>query len=414
MARVPEPAGACRGSRRGASCSRTRAGARPKRSPPAETSMLMEEIEAHQRTDAALQKAKETAEAANVAKTRYIVGMSHEVRTPLNSIFGYAQLLERGDRGAVGQRDPRDPAQRRAHDEPHRRAARHLQDRERAAAAQPGHGALHRNSWTRSSTCSAPTRARRASSSATRARSTCPRGCYADQKRLLQILINLLSNAVKLHGVRLREPHRSGVAARWRSSRSRTRASASSREDLERVFQPFERGRAPNVRAVPGTGAGAHDHEAAHGDHGRRDPRAEQAGRRHHVLREAAALGGEARRPAARSASAASAATPAAASAFCWWTTTCPISTSQGRLLRSLGFTICVAPDGYYRPRPRGTMQAGPRDAGHLDARHRRAGRWRSSCARCRISSALRIIFVSANAHDNVATAANARRTMRS
>ncbi len=36
--------------------------------------MLMEEIEAHKRTDAALQKAKETAEAANVAKTRYIVG----------------------------------------------------------------------------------------------------------------------------------------------------------------------------------------------------------------------------------------------------------------------------------------------------------------------------------------------------
>ena len=53
----------------------------------------------HKRTDAALQKAKETAEAANVAKTRYIVGMSHEVRTPLNSIFGYAQLLERGIAG---------------------------------------------------------------------------------------------------------------------------------------------------------------------------------------------------------------------------------------------------------------------------------------------------------------------------
>ena len=64
-----------------------------------QTSMLMEEIEAHKRTDAALQKAKEVAEAANVAKTRYIVGMSHEIRTPLNSIFGYAQLLERGIAG---------------------------------------------------------------------------------------------------------------------------------------------------------------------------------------------------------------------------------------------------------------------------------------------------------------------------
>ena len=64
-----------------------------------QTSMLMDEIDAHKRTDAALQKAKEVAEAANVAKTRYIVGISHEIRTPLNSIFGYAQLLERGAAG---------------------------------------------------------------------------------------------------------------------------------------------------------------------------------------------------------------------------------------------------------------------------------------------------------------------------
>ncbi|HEY4972121.1 MAG TPA: HAMP domain-containing sensor histidine kinase, partial [Steroidobacteraceae bacterium] len=64
-----------------------------------QTAMLMEEIEAHRRTDAALQRAKEVAEAANLAKTRYILGLSHEIRTPLNSIFGYAQLLERGSPG---------------------------------------------------------------------------------------------------------------------------------------------------------------------------------------------------------------------------------------------------------------------------------------------------------------------------
>ena len=73
-----------------------KAGAPPKQESARQTSMLMEEIEAHKRTDAALQKAKEVAEAANVAKTRYVVGISHEIRTPLNSIFGYAQLLERG------------------------------------------------------------------------------------------------------------------------------------------------------------------------------------------------------------------------------------------------------------------------------------------------------------------------------
>src|SRR5258708_3149502 len=46
------------------------------------------------RTDAELQRAKEVAESANLAKSRYVVGLSHELRSPLNAISGYAQLLE--------------------------------------------------------------------------------------------------------------------------------------------------------------------------------------------------------------------------------------------------------------------------------------------------------------------------------
>src|SRR4029077_260428 len=60
-----------------------------------QTDLLMNEIEAHKRTDAKLQKAKEVAEAASKAKSRHVVGLSHELRTPLNAILGYAQLLER-------------------------------------------------------------------------------------------------------------------------------------------------------------------------------------------------------------------------------------------------------------------------------------------------------------------------------
>lgn len=60
-----------------------------------QTTLLMQEIEAHRKTDEALQKAKEASEAANAAKSRYVTGLSHELRTPLNSILGYTQILQR-------------------------------------------------------------------------------------------------------------------------------------------------------------------------------------------------------------------------------------------------------------------------------------------------------------------------------
>lgn len=62
-----------------------------------QTQLLMQEIESHQRTDEALQKARQVAEHANQAKSRYITAISHELRTPLNSILGYAQILDGDD-----------------------------------------------------------------------------------------------------------------------------------------------------------------------------------------------------------------------------------------------------------------------------------------------------------------------------
>ena len=59
-----------------------------------QTTLLIQEIDAHKRTDAELQRAKEVAESANLAKSRYVVGLSYELRSPLNAISGYAQLLE--------------------------------------------------------------------------------------------------------------------------------------------------------------------------------------------------------------------------------------------------------------------------------------------------------------------------------
>ncbi len=48
-----------------------------------------------ERLDVAL-KAQQAAEAATNAKARYLANVSHEIRSPLNAIYGYAQLVEQG------------------------------------------------------------------------------------------------------------------------------------------------------------------------------------------------------------------------------------------------------------------------------------------------------------------------------
>jgi nitrogen-specific signal transduction histidine kinase/DNA-binding response OmpR family regulator len=216
--------------------------------------MLMDEIGAHKRTDAALQKAKEVAEAANVAKTRYIVGVSHEIRTPLNSIFGYAQLLERGIVGTS------DNAIRVI-----RRSAEHMGNLIDGlldiSKIENGLLRLNRDRVHLVEFLDQIVDMFRLQAAAKGIEfryqhpQHLPAFVHTDQKRLRQVLINLLSNAIKYteHG-------HASLVVRYRSQVAEFEISDTGigipPEDLDRVFEPFERGNAPNVRSIPGTGLG--------------------------------------------------------------------------------------------------------------------------------------------------------------
>ncbi len=55
--------------------------------------LLRREIDERERAEAQLILARERAEAANQAKSRFLMVMSHELRTPLNAMLGYTDLL---------------------------------------------------------------------------------------------------------------------------------------------------------------------------------------------------------------------------------------------------------------------------------------------------------------------------------
>ncbi len=217
-----------------------------------QTGMLLEEIEAHARTDAELQRAKDAAEAANLAKSRYIIGMSHEIRTPLNAISGYAQLIER---------DPERPVADAIR--VIRRSATHLADLVDGlvdvSRIENGSLRIARDRVNLADLLSQIVDMFRIQAAArgitfehTRP-GNLPGWVYTDQKRLRQILINLVSNAIKYTpmGSAALHVHWRNPVAEFVVTDTGVGIGAG---DLDRIFEPFER--IGTVRGQPGVGLG--------------------------------------------------------------------------------------------------------------------------------------------------------------
>jgi signal transduction histidine kinase/CheY-like chemotaxis protein len=228
-----------------------------------QTALLMEEIDAHTRTDAALQasnaelqKAKDVAEAANLAKSRYMIGISHELRSPLNAVLGYGQILTN---------DPSIPAHRKNAINVVRRSAEHMSGLVDGlldiSKIESGKLYLHREQLHLREILEQLADMFRLQANTKglefhfEIQGALPQAVYGDGRRLRQIVINLLSNAVKY----TQRGHVS-FQIRYRNMFAEIEVSDTGPgirpEDQVRIFEPFERVQQPNGTTVPGTGLG--------------------------------------------------------------------------------------------------------------------------------------------------------------
>ena len=213
----------------------------------------MTKIKAYQKS---LLEAKEMAEQANIAKSQFLSKMSHEFRTPLNAIFGFAQLLEM-DADKLGKNQF-------SYVEEIIAGARHLMsliddlldlDKIESGALKLNMEKVDLDEVLEASLALVLPQANNRQIEINDRISGSRHCVYADSVRLKQIILNLLSNAVKYN----REPGRITLDSEIVDERQ-LRISVTdsgnglSANELKKLFTPFER---LNVTSdIEGTGIG--------------------------------------------------------------------------------------------------------------------------------------------------------------
>ncbi|GLC23952.1 hypothetical protein rosag_04650 [Roseisolibacter agri] len=189
----------------------------------------------------AIERARESAEEANTAKSQFLRTVSHELRTPLNAISGYADLVLMELRGPVSE-------EQRADLERIKRASQHLlgliNDILSFAKLEAGQVELELGDVTLAHTLhevEALVGPQLAAKSLRYDSEPCAPGLAvrADAERLRQILLNLLGNAIKFtpEGGRITvacDGDEARVAIRVRDTGVGIPPDA-----LERIFDPF-------------------------------------------------------------------------------------------------------------------------------------------------------------------------------
>jgi PAS domain S-box-containing protein len=202
---------------------------------------VMLRIHERQKYEQELLRAKKTAEAANATKMRFLSMVSHDLRTPLGAISGYADLLLLGLRGEVNEAQARDLGRIK---EVGRFLLGLLDDILTFARAEAGAltVSLERVSvesvLSRAEAIVAP-QFQRAGIAYMRAPDTTRLAVRADPDRLQQILLNLLGNASKF------TPSDGKVSVRWWADAELVRIAITDTgrgiptELLSQIFEPF-------------------------------------------------------------------------------------------------------------------------------------------------------------------------------
>lgn len=156
------------------------------------------DITERKRTEEAMGKAKDAAESANLAKTQFLANISHEFRTPLNTILGYAQLFRQHQNLTETQQQGVDIILR---------SGEHLlaiiNDLLDLSAIEAGQITLTKQPFTLPSVLHEIVVSLQAQTDAKGLILRCeiapdlPAVVSGDETRLCQILLNLLSNAIK-------------------------------------------------------------------------------------------------------------------------------------------------------------------------------------------------------------------------